>query len=165
MTTPAGTSNSVNFFVQIPTSVSVYSDTGTSENVCSLSGGGSGCGSGRLIKWQVLDQEPPTGKPIQAVMSIYDTIQFTPQNDFGITKTNTTCSPFNSGPCGVYTNANGITPTDTNQLCTAACISGSTCIEPGKLSDLIQTWIVNGIPVAPNTLNVKCGSILINGQP
>lgn len=166
VSTPAGTSNSKPFFVQIPTSVSVYSDTGTSENVCTLNGGGNGCGAGRLIKWQVRDQQTQA-QPIQAVMSVYDTIQFTSQNDFGFNSNNdkTTCTPFNTGPCLVNTDANGITPSDVNMLCSSKCISGSTCIGPDYTTVVNQTWHVNSVSVSPNSITIKCSTVLINGQP
>ncbi|MFB3924277.1 MAG: Ig domain-containing protein [Terriglobia bacterium] len=166
VTTNGGTSNSVNFYVQIPTTAVKYSDTGVSESQCTLVGGGTGCGSGRDIKWQFKDQRTPTPQPISAVLNIYDTITIGPPDDFHFANLppNTTC-PNNTGPCDVYTGSDGITGLDHNDFCSASCISGGACIDPGLTTVVTQTWHANGREVQPHTYTFACGQVLVDGQP
>jgi hypothetical protein len=165
VTTSAGASNSVSFYVQIPTTVEIAYSSQPNEAPCTLGGGGTGCGTFRTVNWRVLDQHAPA-QPITAVMSVYDTIAFGSPNDFNANSSNvqTTCSPFNSGPCGVYTDSNGVTPGDVNGVCSSLCYSGGACIAPNLSTVLIQTWHVNSTGVAPNQLTIKCDRVLINGQ-
>lgn len=78
----------------------------------------------------------------------------------------TTCSPTNTGPCGVTTNSDGQILFDHKSMCSVLCISGSTCIVPSptKTSMVLQTWHENGHPLAVVQDTFHCNTVLANGQ-
>ncbi|MEJ2010453.1 MAG: hypothetical protein P8Z30_20260 [Acidobacteriota bacterium] len=157
-------SNSLNFFVQVPTVAVIYSDTGTSERTCPLSGG-SGCGSGRSIIWQFKDQRNPP-QAINAALDIYDTMAIGSPNDFNatISQFSTTC-PGNTGPCGVYTNSSGIAQNpDVNAFCSSNCISNGACVNPSLKTVVTQTWHANSIAVQQHNYTFMCGDVQIDGH-
>ncbi len=158
------TSNSVSFFVQVPTVAVIYSDTGVSEATCPLIGGGTGCGSARKIKWQFKDQQS-TPQPINAALDIYDVVAIGSPNDFNVqvSQISTTC-PNNSGPCDVYTDSNGISQLDVNSFCSSTCISSGACINPSLRSVFTQTWHANSVSVQPHTYTFTCGDVQIDGH-
>jgi len=169
---PADTSGTTSsaVLVQVPTSVSVYSDTNAAEAKCSA-GSSTGCGPQRDTVWQVMDQETPP-KRIQAVMSSYDIISFSlTQNSFNLNANNfsTTCGTgdkFSTGPCNVFTNAQGQTITDVNTICSTLCYSSGACVVPGSNPTTVYTqwWVFNGYKVAPHTYTMTCSKVLIDGK-
>jgi len=155
---------------QVPTSVSIYSDKSVAEAKCAA-GSTTGCGPERETVWQVMDQESPP-KPIQAVMSSYDIISFSStQNSFNLNADNfsTTCGTgdkFSTGPCNVFTNAQGQTITDVNTMCSTLCYSSGACAVPGSSPTTVYTqwWVIDGYKVAPHTYTMTCGKVLIDGK-
>lgn len=135
-------SNSVNFYVQVPTSLRLV--TTTSQGSASCASGSAGWD--RRVIWQVLDQ---AGQLINRSMSVSDTI--------AIGSSNT---------CGASTITGSATTDSTGQfsdhyfLCSTGCVGG-TCQTNGS-----QTYIVNGTSLSSDvkSLVYTCASITINGQ-
>jgi len=161
VTEPGRRSNAVNFYVQIPTSVSIAADSQGSEAIC---GDGTECGNSRSTVWQVVDQDTPP-QPIYQVMQVYDTVTIGLPNDFNVTLANiTTTCPGNTGPCGAATNTSGQTQADINSICSAQCFSSAGCIAPNMSTAITQTWHAGGYPLRPNQITVRCDRVLLNGQ-
>jgi hypothetical protein len=169
VTTTAGTSNSVNFYVQIPTSLSVVagSNSTTSEASCTT-GGSTGCGMSRSFNYQVNDQG---GNAIQVVnMPVGDVICNTSTNQLNLQSYTTTCGGNTgscwgtAGPCNKYTNASGQFPDNLN-FCSLACYSSGACCTDGS-TVANQTWTVAGYALSSDvkTLTYQCNSILVDGN-
>lgn len=156
------TSNSVNFFVQVPTSLSIVpgTDSTTAETACTTSGGLAGCGGTRTFRYQVNDQ---VGQAIQASMEFWDTIATTSPNNLNLQSYNTTC-PGNTGPCGVFTFPDG-TLSETLTVCAPACKSGNLCITAGS-TGADQVWHIAGNALTSDVkhLSYQCNRILVNSQ-
>jgi len=163
------TSNAVNFFVQIPTSLSIVpgTDSTTAESGCTTSGQQSGCGVTRTFLYQVNDQ---SGQPIRvANMAFGDVICTTSTNQLNLTGYQTTCGGTTgscsgtSGPCGAFTDANGQF-TETLLVCAPACKPSGTCTTAGQTVSN-QTWYINGRALSSDikSLSYQCNKILVNG--
>jgi hypothetical protein len=170
VTTAVGASNSVNFYVQIPTSLSIVtgSSSTTSEASCTTSGGLAGCGVTRTLSYQVNDQ---AGNPIQVVnMPVGDVICNTSTNQLNSQSYTTTCGGTTgscsgtAGPCNKYTTATGQF-LDTLNVCAPACTSSGACCTDGN-TVANQTWTVAGYALSSDvkTLTYQCNQILVNGN-
>lgn len=173
VTTSVATSNPVNFYVQVPTSLSIVtgSDSTTSEASCTTSGGQSGCGVTRTLKYQVNDQETPTPQPITVANMTYgDVICNTSTNQLNLQSSKTTCGGVTgscwgtAGPCGKYTDQNGQLP-ENIPVCAPACQSNGTCCTAGQ-TVANQTWTVAGYTLSSDvkSLTYQCKKILVNGK-
>jgi hypothetical protein len=166
VTTAVATSNSVNFYVQIPTSLSIVKGTNslTSEATCTT-GGSTGCGVTRSFTYQVNDQEVPpqpiTGSGI-ASLQFWDAIQTTSPNALGLTGYTTTCTPSNTGPCGQYVNSSGQFGEKSLGACSTACISNGACVTGGP-TNANQTWYIGSFSIVQQ-LSYYCSKVLVNGQ-
>ncbi len=142
--------------VQIPTSLTIVSgtDSTTQEGTC-VTGGQTGCGVTRTFTYQVLDQD---GQPINRQMPFYDTITTGAPNSCYLSQYTTTC-PNNSGPCGVYTDANGRF-SETLYICAPACYSGTACTT-GCTTAAAQTWRVDGNAIL-KSLTYQCNQVGVN---
>lgn len=164
VTASGQTSNSVNFFVQVPTTISIVagSDATTSESSCSAGTSGTGCGVTRSFTYQVNDQ---TGAPLLvAGYQVWDSIATTSPNNLGITGYTTTCTAAgktNSGPCGVATNSNGQFA-EHQPICSTVCRVNNACVAGGP-TNANQT-----VRVGPSTivqsLSYYCNRVTVNGQ-
>jgi hypothetical protein len=155
-------SNSENFYVQVPTSLSMISGTasGTTEKLCTS----TTCGTIVSFQYQVYDQDSPA-QPIQNVMSIWDS--FGSYNPDGLNLQGqpfvTTCSPndTNGGPCGVNTTASGTFTEAALGACSTVCCVGGACVTGGP-SDVTQTWHVAAYTIAQQ-ITEYCQKLLVNG--
>ena len=166
--TAAGqTSNSVNFFVQIPTNLSIVpgTDSTTAEASCTFTSGGTtftGCGVTRSFTYQVNDQETPA-QPIQAAgLPFWDSFGTVSPNPLNIGGFITTCSPANTGPCGFTTNAQGQFLEKALSVCATVCRSNGVCTTGGP-SVVGQTWHI-GPATITQSISYYCSKVLVNGQ-
>jgi hypothetical protein len=166
--TAAGqTSNSVNFLVQIPTSLSIVpgTDSTTTEASCSAGSFGTGCGVTRSFIYQVNDQ---LGQPVQAAgLQVWDAFGTPSPNNLGITGFTTTCTSAgltNSGPCNVTTNSVGQFGENRPGLsvCSTVCRVNNACTTGGPTS-VGQTWHVGPSSIVQN-ISFYCDHITVNGQ-
>jgi hypothetical protein len=156
-------SNTLNFFVQTPTSLSIVSGTASgSEKLCTS----NACGTIVTFKYQVNDQEAPP-HPIEASMSMWDSFgSFSPDGlKLGGVPLITTCSPAtNTGPCGVYTNTDGTFTEGALGGCSTVCHANGVCTTGGP-SDVPQTWHIASEGIV-QTISEYCQKVLVNGvQP
>lgn len=160
VTTAGGTSNSVNFLVQIPTSLQMVPPPVPASPVssCTFTLNGKqvqGAGCQRNVTWQIMDQRSPTPSPIQASgLAPSDS----PANAGG---TNTCGFPASGGKTGTgSTNNDGQFP-DTYSICSTACLNGGSC-----QSTELQTWTVNGFVLSSDVKTVvfTCRTITVNGN-
>ena len=142
VSTAQGTSNSVNFYVQVPTGLSLVTTT---------SQGPASCGEGmagwdRWVRWQVLDQG---GQAIQRAMSVSDSINIGSPNTCGASPETGTASTDSSGQFA-----------DHYYLCSTGCIGG-TC-----QTNASQTYTVAGFVLSSDVKSIvySCSSITINAQ-
>jgi len=83
-------------------------------------------------------------------------------NPLNIGGFNTTCTPANTGPCGLTTNANGQFNEQALSVCATACRSNGVCVTGGP-SVVGQTWHV-GSGAITQTISYYCQRVLVNGQ-
>jgi hypothetical protein len=158
------TSPTTNFYVQIPTSLSIISgDTSTPEASCTFTSGGqqyTGCGLTRSFTYQVNDQ---LGDPIQSGgLAVWDAFGTVSPNPLNIGAFNTTCTPANTGPCGVATNAAGQFNEVALSVCAVVCRNNTVCVTGGP-SVVSQTWHVGSAAIT-QTISYYCQKVLVNGQ-
>ncbi len=163
--TAAGqSSNGANFFVQVPTSLSIVpgTDSTTAEATCSAGSFGTGCGVTRSFTYQVNDQETPA-QPIQAAgLQIWDEVNTTSPNSLGLTGYTTTCSPPNTGPCGVTTNSVGQFLELSLGACSTVCRVNNACTTGGP-TNANQIWHV-GSSTITQSVSLYCDRVTVNGQ-
>jgi len=162
VTASGKTSNSSNFLIQVPTSLSIVAATSTTtqESSCETSGGLTGCGVTRSFTYQVNDQN---GNPIQAGgLPVWDAITTTSPNNLNLTSYATTCG--GPGPCGPVTTAAGQFGEDAPGLtvCAPACHLLNSC-NTGGPTDANQVWHI-GPGSITQQLSYYCDHILVNGQ-
>jgi hypothetical protein len=160
VTTSSQTSNAKDFYVQVPTSLSMVAGTagGTSETACTL----SACGTLVHFVYQVNDQDS-SPKPINASMSMWDSFgSFNPDGlSLNGPPQNTTCTPVNTGPCGVFTGTDGKFTEGQLGGCSTVCVVNGACAAGGP-SDITQTWHIAGYPIAQQ-ISMYCQKVLVNG--
>jgi hypothetical protein len=158
------TSNALNFYVQVPTSLSIVSGTdSTSSETSCTTGSNTGCGVTRSFTYQVYDQHTPTAQPIQtAGLQIWDSISTGSPNNLSLTSYTTTCSPTqtNSGPCGRSTNSSGQFA-DSLPVCSTVCNSSGVCVTGGP-TNATQTVHVGSFTIT-QSLGFYCSYIHVNG--
>ncbi len=142
---PAGGSSSggSSGTVQVPTSLSIVAgtDSTTTEASCA---GGTGCGCTRSFTYQVNDQN---GSPIlQAGLNVWDSISTSSPNNLNLQSYNTTCTPANTGSCGVATDANGQFREASLGACAPVCKSNNMCVTGGP-TNANQTWHVGSAAI------------------
>jgi len=164
------TSPALNFYVQIPTSLSIVSgtDSTTNEAACTFISNGTtytGCGVTRSFTYQVNDQHSPP-QPIQAVLQFWDSFGTVSPNPLGIGGFMTTCTGTsagtNNGPCGVTTNSNGQFLEKSLSVCSTVCRSNGVCTTGGP-SVVTQTYHV-GTGAIAQSISYYCSRVLVNGQ-
>jgi hypothetical protein len=157
VTASGETSTAFDFFVQVPTNLSIVpgSVSGTTEqqytNNC--------CGTIVSFRYQVNDQQ---SQPIRAAMSFYDTFgSFSPDNlQLQGTPLSTTC-PNNTGPCNVFTVSDGTFTEAALGGCSTVCFVGGKCTTGGP-SGVPQTWHIAGYAILQQ-VSEFCEKVLING--
>ncbi|MHB8502203.1 MAG: hypothetical protein ACYDHE_14825 [Candidatus Acidiferrales bacterium] len=164
VTVAGQTSNAVNFFIQIPTSLTIVAgtDSTTSEAQCSFTSGGNqytGCGVTRSFTYQINDQ---TGQPLQFALAFWDSFGTVSPNPLKMGGFNTTCTPANTGPCGVSANAQGQFLEKALSVCSTVCYSNGVCTTGGP-SVVPQTWHI-GAGSVTQTISYYCNKVLVNGQ-
>jgi hypothetical protein len=121
------TSNAFDFFVQVPTSLSIVpgSVSGTTEQQCTS----NCCGTIVSFKYQVNDQQ---NQAIRATMSFYDTFGSFSPDDLQPqgTPLSTTC-PNNTGPCNAFTVSDGTFTEAALGGCSTVCFVGGSCTTGG----------------------------------
>jgi hypothetical protein len=157
------TSNGANFYVQIPTSLSIVTGTNstTAEASCSAGSAGTGCGMSRTFTYQVNDQ---AGQPIHfAGLQVWDAISVTSPNNLLINSFQTTCTPANTGPCGVVTDSNGQFKEQPGlSVCSTVCRVNNACTTGGP-TNATQTVHVGSASITQQ-LSYYCDHITVNGQ-
>jgi hypothetical protein len=165
VTASGHTSNSLTFYVQTPTSLSIVvgTDSTTSEAQCTFTSGGqqyTGCGLSRSFTYQVKDQ---AGNPIQSAgLQVWDSFGTVSPNPLGIGGFLTTCTPANTGPCGVTTNGAGQFAERQLSVCSTVCRSNGVCVTAGP-SIVNQTWHVGTGSLTQN-ISYYCQRVLVNGN-
>jgi hypothetical protein len=156
------TSSSVNFFLQVPTSLSIVAqDSTTPEAACMFTSGGvqyTGCGVTRSFLYQVYDQANNT---IQAEMLFWDSFGTVSPNPLNIGQFATTCTPAGTGPCGITTDSNGQFMEQSLSVCSVVCRSNGACVAGGP-SVVTQTWHV-GTGAIAQSISYYCQKVLVNG--
>ena len=165
VSTAEGAGNSVNFFVQVPTSLSMVTGTASgTEGPCTS----SACGTIVSFTYQVNDQDTPP-QPINASMSFWDSFAaFSPDplgmNSAALATTCTFNQQTNSGPCGVFTSSNGQFKEGALGACSTVCKVNGACATGGP-SVVGQTWHIASSEVT-QTISEYCQKVLVNGvQP
>jgi hypothetical protein len=155
-------SNKVDFYVQVPTSLSIVAGSAskTNEVLC----GAGACGTIPTFKYQVNDQDSPTAQPIRASMSMWDSFGSTFNPD-GLhiqgTTFFTTCSPANTGPCNTFTNTDGTFTEGAIGACSTVCYANGAC-KTGGPSGIPQTWHIAGYSIVQQ-ISEYCEKVLVNG--
>jgi hypothetical protein len=152
-------SNKVDFYVQVPTSLSMVagSASGTTEKMCNS----NTCGTIVSFKYQTYDQDKPA-QPIRAQMSMWDSFasQYSPDNLHLQGSPYTTTCPNNSGPCGVLTVSDGTFTEFALGACYTVCYVNGACTTGGP-SGINQTWHIASSPIV-QSLSEYCEKILVN---
>jgi hypothetical protein len=151
--------------VLYPASLSIVAgtDSTTREATCNA-GVGTGCGVTRSFTYQVLDQtgHALTGSWI-ASQQVWDAINTTSPNGLGITSYTTTCSPPNTGPCGVHVNSQGqFNESPGLSVCSTYCYSNGTCVTAGYTA-ASQTVHIGSYAVVQQ-LQYYCNQVKVNGH-
>jgi len=148
VTASGETSNAKDFYVQVPTILSIVpgSAAGTTEKLCTS----NACGTIVSFTYQVKDQDS-TPQPINAVMSDWDSFATFNPDPLGMNSAvpNTTCTfnnMTNSGPCGVSTKSDGTFGEGALGACSTVCYNGA-CITGGP-STAAQTWHIAASTIA-----------------
>ncbi len=157
-------SNSVNFFVQVPTSLSIVpgTDSTTPEASCSAGSFGTGCGVTRSFTYQIKDQDNPPQAIQAAGLQIWDEVNTTSPNNLGLTGYTTTCSPANTGPCGVTTNSVGQFLELSLGACSTVCRVNNACTTGGP-TNANQIWHVRSSTIT-QSVSLYCDRVTVNGQ-
>jgi hypothetical protein len=115
----------------------------------------------RTFKYQVNDQN---GSPMQvAGLEVWDVIATTSPNNLSISGYNTTCSPPNTGPCGVTTNSSGqFVEQPGLSVCSTACRVRNACTTAGQ-TNATQTVHVGSASIVQQ-LVYYCDHITVNGN-
>ena len=162
VTASGESSNKVDFYVQVPTALSIVAGSagGTTEKLCNS----ITCGTIVNFKYQVYDQDSPA-QPIKNVMSMWDSFgSFSPD---GLSLQGapfvTTCSPglTNSGPCNINTLSDGTFTEAALGACATVCCVGGVCTTGGP-SDVAQTWHIASSSIVQQ-ISEYCQKILVNG--
>jgi len=165
VTASGESSNTLNFYVQIPSSLSIVSgtDSTASEAQCTFTSGGqqfTGCGVTRSFTYQVNDQ---AGNAVQSAgLQVWDSFGTVSPNPLNIGGFNTTCTPANTGPCGVTTNSAGQFAELALSVCSTVCLSNGVCVTGGP-SVVNQTWHVGTGSITQN-ISYYCQKVLVNGN-
>ena len=156
-------SNKVDFFVQLPTSLTIVpgSARNTDEKQCTS----NACGTVVQFTYQVLDQDS-TPQPIANTMSIWDSFgTFNPDvlgfQGAPLTTTCTASGQTNGGPCGVNTASDGTLGELALGGCSTVCYVNNACTTGGP-SSVTQTWHVAGNNIAQN-VSEYCEKVNVNG--
>jgi hypothetical protein len=150
VTTSVATSNSVNFYVQVPysaTFISEISHATLSQAQCAALG--APAGSAGYVRWVTLQLQDSAGQGIlRSGVTVADTITTPPNNAFGM---GTATGSF-------ATDSSGEWP-DEYYVCTTAC-PGSTATVTGS-----QSWTANSMQMGHvNSVVYSCTSITIDGH-
>jgi hypothetical protein len=149
----------------VPTSLSIVAgtDSTSSEAQCIVNSGGqqfTGCGVTRSFTYQVNDQN---GVPMQvAGLPVWDSFGGVSPNPLAISGFLTTCTPANTGPCGLTTNSAGQFQEKQLSVCSTVCFSKGTCTTGGP-SVVGQTWHV-GLGVITQPIQYFCNKVTVNGK-
>jgi hypothetical protein len=166
------TSSHINFYVQVPTSLSIVPGTNVafSEAPCQFFGMTQpGCGMDRTFDYQILDQagQAITG-PAIASQQLWDSFGTFSPDPLGVNNGIffTTCTPAgmtNSGPCNVTvgSQAGQFREADLG-ICSSVCLSNNTCVTGGP-STGYQTYHIGPYSIAKQ-IKYYCDHILSDGQ-
>jgi len=150
-------SNTKDFYVQVPTSLSMVPGTasGTTENLCTS----NACGTIVKFYYQVNDQAT---QPIRASMSMWDQFDttFNPDNLHMQGTTFLTTCPNNTGPCNVNTKPDGTFLELALGACSTDCYNGA--CKTGGPSGIGQTWHIASSPIR-QSISEYCEKVLVNG--
>lgn len=157
--TPFRSSANGSIYQPVPTKLAILPpDSTTAESgapLCSV-----GCGVARSFTYQVSDQ---FGMPLQvAGLQVCDSIAIPSPNPLNVTSFMTTCTPANTGPCGVVTNSNGQFAERNVGVCAPACKSNGVCIAGGP-SVTNQTYHI-GTSSIVQSIGYYCSKTTVNGQ-
>jgi hypothetical protein len=150
-------SNSETFNVQVPSSLSVVSDTGSTQNFDCRTFNLAYNGVQRQILYQVFDATP---QPIlTAGMTVAES--FTPISN--------SCAGVSNVPNATsgLTDGSGTFPApDELAICSSSCLPADASGNPtGSCSlSVLQTWTANGFTVRKNQITYQCGSITVTPQ-
>lgn len=155
-------SNAVDFYVQVPTNLSIVSPGTGSEGSCQIAAG-PGCGTTISFTYQVNDQDSPTAQPIYAVMSFWDSFDIPSPDPLQIQQNGgflTTCTPASTGPCNKFTQSSGQFTEAGLGACSPTCLKNGLCVTGGP-SLVNQTWHIAGQPIVQK-ISI-CEKVLVNG--
>jgi hypothetical protein len=115
----------------------------------------------RSFTYQVNDQN---GNSIQtAGLEVWNAIATTTPNNLSISGYNTTCSPSNTGPCGVTTNSSGQFEEQPGlSVCSTVCRVNNACTKAGQ-TNATQTVYVGSVSIVQQ-LVYYCDHITVNGN-
>src|SRR5579885_1028507 len=160
------TSTAFDFFVQVPTVLSIVPGTATRQSgLCP--GSTNACQSIIAFEYQVGDQASPA-QPIRNSMSLWDSFGSTSPDPLRIDQLGgyrTTCSPnqTNGGPCGVNTNTDGTFWELGLGACSPVCYSTSNgACTTGGPSQVAQTWHIASQPIVQQ-ISIYCEKVSVNG--
>jgi hypothetical protein len=163
VTASGQTSNAVDFFVQVPTSLFIVSPGAGAEGRCQILAG-PGCGTSISFTYQVKDQDSPAPQSINAVMSFWDSFSATSPDPLQIDANGgfaTTCSPANTGPCNKFTLSSGQFNEAALGGCSTICLVNSACVTGGPTM-VDQTWHIADQPITQH-ISIYCEKVLVNG--
>jgi hypothetical protein len=159
-------SNKKDFYVQVPTSLSMITPKTGSEGLCHS---GAWCGTSISFEYQVNDQDSPP-QPILAAMSAWDSFGVTSPDPLNIDKNGgyyTTCQQYglaqNAGPCQFSTNGSGVFTEGAVGGCSQVCISNGACTTNSSPSVVSQTWHIFTAEIVQQ-ISIYCQKVLVNGQ-
>ena len=153
--------------VQQPAYLSIVTGSSVlnSEASCTTNDGLNGCGTGRFLVYQVLDE---SGNPMSIQgMQLWDHIVTASTNSCSLSTYNTTCTAYGlpqGGPCGQITNNYGQF-NENLAICSTVCKNGPFCTT-GCSTTAQQTWNINGFSLTADINNVTyyCNNITVNGK-
>jgi hypothetical protein len=144
VTTNSVTSNSVNFFVQVPSALSLVSTSSSAAINFTDANQQPAAGWLRTVTWQVVDQQ---GQPISATMNVADTIAVQTPNSCMVAGTITGNATTNSS--GRFN--------DAYSLCTTVCLNSGSCQVSAA-----QTWTIHGVQNAATVaVTYSCSGITL----
>lgn len=99
-----------------------------------------------------------------ATLQFWDSFQTTSPNYLGLTGYNTTCSPPNTGPCGLFVNSQGEFGEGNLGACSTVCYNSSTrvCVTGGP-TNANQTWHIGSYSIVQQ-VSIYCDHVLVNGN-
>jgi hypothetical protein len=156
------TSSPTNFFIQVPTKLSIISgtDSTTAEASCPV-GSLTGCGMHRSFTYQIMDQQTPAQPINTGSLQFWDVLQTTSPNNLGISGYLTTC-PGNTGPCGVTTSLDGRFQEANLGVCSTVCRVNNACTTGGP-TNANQTWHIGTYAIVQQ-ISYYCNHVTVNGQ-